>query len=75
MGLSTKTANDHRDDRWTCPACFEDMPNGSPGVVVCSCGATVRCTVETFESSVAVIVGSKDDSGDTSHAEDPDCDR
>lgn len=70
--FGTKTSNTGRDDFWTCPACYADLPNKRPGVVDCpKCNAKVRCTIEGVPDAVSVIVGSVDD---YKHDEDEDDD-
>jgi hypothetical protein len=40
-------SNPHRDDFWTCPACYEDLGDVGTGETTCpKCERTIECTVE-----------------------------
>lgn len=45
--LSTSCSNAGFYDRWTCPGCYDDLPNTGEGTFICErCGNTVECTLE-----------------------------
>ena len=62
--ISRRCSNTHFDDRWTCPGCYNDLPNKREGAVVCTaCGASVTCTLERVPECVSEIVDADDDEG------------
>lgn len=55
--LSTRCSNDHRDDMWTCPACYTDLGDVGPGTATCpKCSHTMKLTLAKFTSCVAELI-------------------
>lgn len=49
--LSTECSNDHREDYWTCPGCYNDLGDVGEGDAICpKCNRTVSCTLEYIPS-------------------------
>lgn len=59
--LSTKASNPGHDDRWTCPACYQDMPVKFPTSCTCKCGARVQLIREMQPVCTAILIGSEEE--------------
>lgn len=69
MGFDTRCAN--ADQRFTCPACYADLPSRFSGRQTCSCGVTSDCTIERIPSYVATVVeGDIEDDADDDFEDD-----
>lgn len=54
---SDHCSNPHRDDYWTCPACYHDLGNVGRGHHICpKCQTELDCTVEYEPACHARIV-------------------
>lgn len=59
--LSDKTRNNGFYNRWTCPACYDDLPDKEPGLVTCpSCKARVELTLDYEPVSIATLLTEDD---------------
>ena len=55
MGFANQCSN--RDERYTCPACYTDLPRSSATYAECgSCGAQLHLTVEYVPEYTATVV-------------------
>lgn len=60
--LSQTTSNPGHYDRWTCPGCYEDMPNKTTGVFPCPrCERKVTCSLEDQPVCIASLLTEDDD--------------
>jgi ribosomal protein L37AE/L43A len=58
---STETSNVGHYERWTCPACYEDLPNKSSGIFVCEkCEYKVECSRYSQPVCVARLITEDD---------------
>lgn len=55
--LSMKTSNPGFDSRWTCPACYLDLPNRAAGEVTCpGCSHRLHLWTDLQPVSVAEVL-------------------
>jgi hypothetical protein len=54
---SNEVKNPGHYDRWTCPACYEDLPVKTPGTYVCaSCSYTIECSLDREPVCVSRLI-------------------
>lgn len=58
--MDKRCSNPGHDDRWTCPSCLKDLPDVSPGLAHCGCGARVKLIIESQPVCTAIVAGSGD---------------
>jgi hypothetical protein len=59
--FETELRNPGHDDRWTCPSCYQDMPNKTQGTLVCpNCKFTIECSIEQQSVCVAKLMTEDD---------------
>jgi hypothetical protein len=61
--FSQECSNPGYDDRWTCPACYQDLPTKQEGTFTCDCGHKVSCTLDMHPVCIASLVTETPDAG------------
>ena len=64
LPLAHECSNSPGVTYWTCPGCYDDLPNKNPQQVVCEfCGWTVDCTIaqEPVYRATLVMDSEKED--------------
>lgn len=57
-----ETCSNQRENYWTCPGCYTDLPTRTEGVFTCSsCQRKVECEIEYQPVSRATLVLEGDD--------------